>query len=447
MHSQGLMRLASRLAGPEDAEDLVQSTYLRAMEHDGSVRARPAWLRQVLVNEQRMHFRSRQRRHAREADVVERGGVDVEEVVHCLEVARIVGTLVDELDEEVRSVVRERYFDGDTAAAIARRHEIPAGTVRWRLKTGLDEMRQRLDAHYGGRRALWAGGFVPLGQPPTLLPGVASQRTAAASQTAAAGKATSVMSVKLLVGIGLVAATAGSAAVLKERADESTEATPPSIEAVAVATPAAKVVAKAVAPPPAATAPTDHVVSEQNHAKILAEHAIAGLPTENTWVSADDDATPPNCEEGECLHACEGEACMTGLASEIAAVMDGCKEFVGEEYPDLAMTAKVIGAPDVGTVVESVDLDHDGGASKAFAECVVEAMYTLELGDAVSDSEESMSVMVKSGARGIDFDSLDLDSFRLRSRADVEAAMGIQGDRDDDSAVDVDSRREARGPE
>ncbi|MBL8945603.1 MAG: RNA polymerase sigma factor, partial [Myxococcales bacterium] len=128
----GLLRLAWHLAGPTDAEDLVQATYVRALEHDVSVRSRPAWLRAVLRNEQWMALRARKRRDAREREVEPVHDAEVDHVVHQLELVRIVQQLVDALDDDVRLVVRERYFEGCTCAEIARVHGIPAGTVRWR---------------------------------------------------------------------------------------------------------------------------------------------------------------------------------------------------------------------------------------------------------------------------------------------------------------------------
>ena len=49
------------------------------------------------------------------------------------------------LDEPFRAVVMKRYLDGKTAAQIARALGVPAGTVRWRLKTGLERLRAALD--------------------------------------------------------------------------------------------------------------------------------------------------------------------------------------------------------------------------------------------------------------------------------------------------------------
>jgi DNA-directed RNA polymerase specialized sigma24 family protein len=52
--------------------------------------------------------------------------------------------LVDALDEPFRSTIRLRYFDGLSAAEIARRATLPEGTVRWRAKEGLERLRRAL---------------------------------------------------------------------------------------------------------------------------------------------------------------------------------------------------------------------------------------------------------------------------------------------------------------
>src|SRR5207237_391563 len=63
--------------------------------------------------------------------------------------ARVLQQLADALvalDEPFRTTVIRRYLDGETAAQIAREQGVPAGTVRWRLHTGLARLRAALDA-------------------------------------------------------------------------------------------------------------------------------------------------------------------------------------------------------------------------------------------------------------------------------------------------------------
>ena len=61
-----------------------------------------------------------------------------------LERARVERTLTDlvlELEEPYRTTVLLRYREGLTAEAIAKQQGVPAGTVRRRLKTALDRLR------------------------------------------------------------------------------------------------------------------------------------------------------------------------------------------------------------------------------------------------------------------------------------------------------------------
>jgi len=145
----GLQALARSLVhGDADADDLLQETAIAALEHppheDRPVRP---WLVTVLLNRRRMDLRGRSRRKAREEAV---GGAPVEAVStpdaidRARTLERVASALVA-LDEPFRDVVIRRYLDGQSAADIARALGIPAGTVRWRLKTGLARLRVALD--------------------------------------------------------------------------------------------------------------------------------------------------------------------------------------------------------------------------------------------------------------------------------------------------------------
>src|SRR6185312_17482136 len=76
---------------------------------------------------------------------------------------RRLSVLVAELAEPFRTTVILRYFEGLSAADIARRQRVPEGTVRWRLKTGLDRLRAELDRDSGGDRARWCLLLAPIG--------------------------------------------------------------------------------------------------------------------------------------------------------------------------------------------------------------------------------------------------------------------------------------------
>ena len=70
---------------------------------------------------------------------------------------------LDNTDWKIIALLNE---DGRMASAeIARRAGIPEGTVRSRLKRGLDQLRERLDGTFGNRRA-WALSLPEARQPP-----------------------------------------------------------------------------------------------------------------------------------------------------------------------------------------------------------------------------------------------------------------------------------------
>lgn len=144
-----IRRLAHALLRGQDADDLAQDAWLVAAEHapaDG--RPLRPWLGRVLVNLARMRARARRRREARES----RSGELVPpaatpgDLVDRVEQQQLVASQVLALAEPYRATVLLRYFEGLTCAEIARRLDLPEGTVRRRLKVALDELRARIGA-------------------------------------------------------------------------------------------------------------------------------------------------------------------------------------------------------------------------------------------------------------------------------------------------------------
>ncbi|HUQ01810.1 MAG TPA: sigma-70 family RNA polymerase sigma factor [Kofleriaceae bacterium] len=158
----------SLVHGDPDAEDLVQDAALAALEHPPAT-DRPVrpWLATVLRNRWRMLYRGATRRAAREdVAVAERERDAAPQADDLLERARTLerlGAALVALEEPFRETVIRRYLDGESAAQIARALGVPAGTVRWRLKTGLDRLRVALDESSPRKRwqlALVAGAGV-----------------------------------------------------------------------------------------------------------------------------------------------------------------------------------------------------------------------------------------------------------------------------------------------
>jgi RNA polymerase sigma factor (sigma-70 family) len=159
-------RLALHLTRDEaQADDLAQEAFVVA--HQKPPRPdqplRP-WLGRVVKNLFRMQLRGEGRRHRREqvdADLLSsETAATTEEILHRVEAQRRLVELVQTLEEPLRTTLLLHYYEGLSSAEIARRLQIPAGTVRWRLKTGLDRLRSRLDDSYG-KRALWLAALAP----------------------------------------------------------------------------------------------------------------------------------------------------------------------------------------------------------------------------------------------------------------------------------------------
>ena len=165
-HDPWLRRLARRLARSRTrADDLVQDTYVTALRNaPPDVQLRP-WLRSVMQKLAWGQVRSDQRRIQREEgfsltapmltlpDVLPDHGVDRERLTDALE----------HLPEPFQSTIVQRFLQGRSCAEIARRDNIPAGTVRWRQARGLELLRAQLEPPRR-RFAIWALPFLGAGQ-------------------------------------------------------------------------------------------------------------------------------------------------------------------------------------------------------------------------------------------------------------------------------------------
>jgi RNA polymerase sigma-70 factor (ECF subfamily) len=151
VHGEALQRLA-RALDREDADDLVQDTWLRVLDRPAEAEDPRGWLRGVLRNVWRMDRRATRRRIERETWAsLPTPCVDGPDVALAQAECRAqIGARLEALPERLRSVVRQRYFEGLSAVAIAQRERIPAGTVRRRLKEALDRLRAEPPEHLRG---------------------------------------------------------------------------------------------------------------------------------------------------------------------------------------------------------------------------------------------------------------------------------------------------------
>lgn len=181
---QGWMRslALALLRDAQVADDVVQDAVLAALERPpkAGLPLRP-WLRTVVRNTARKRA---EREGLRRTDALDpefaSKAPSAAELNARAELQELVVGLVRELDEPYRSTVLLRFFEGLEPTEIARRDRVPAGTVRWRLKVGLDTVRERLDARHRGDRTAWASALVPyLRHEPEAASGLAASTLSA----------------------------------------------------------------------------------------------------------------------------------------------------------------------------------------------------------------------------------------------------------------------------
>lgn len=181
-----LRRLALRLVDPGSAEDVVQDTWEAALKaRPESDRPLRPWLGTVMRNLVSNRARTRHRWDARAQRIAAADDAPLptpEDLLAQHQAQRLVAELVVELPEPYRSTVLLCYAQGLSPTEVARRQNIPAGTVRWRLKQGLDQLRTKLDGRYGNDRRAWTRALAPL---VGVAPSVSMVRVAALGAGAA----------------------------------------------------------------------------------------------------------------------------------------------------------------------------------------------------------------------------------------------------------------------
>jgi RNA polymerase sigma factor (sigma-70 family) len=153
---------------PDVAEEVRQDASIAVLRGPKPVPgAHRAWLATVVLNSLRLRLR-KSARLARADSAAASGGLleeaaSPESLVEHAQTRRIVAHAVFKLEEPFRSTILLRFYEGLTSVEIAQMKNVPAGTVRWRLKVGLDRLRASLDTRDGGDRKRWGLLVAPFG--------------------------------------------------------------------------------------------------------------------------------------------------------------------------------------------------------------------------------------------------------------------------------------------
>lgn len=147
-HAPLAFNLAARiLRDKAEAEEVVQELFVRiwqnAAQFDPARGEVKVWLvqmaRSMAIDRLRSHTSRSKREEGYAAETVERNPSTSEN-----EQGRLVKQALFELPEDERNILTAAYFEGYTQAELAERFGLPLGTVKSKVRQGMQKMRKRL---------------------------------------------------------------------------------------------------------------------------------------------------------------------------------------------------------------------------------------------------------------------------------------------------------------
>lgn len=137
-------------AAEEVLQDLFLQLWREAQRFDSSRGSLPAWLMVIARNRGISRLRGRNRRALVETSEDLAAGYapwldNVEQEAARAEIVGKVRAAMREMPREQRQVVELAYFEGMTQTEIAAHTETPLGTVKTRMRTAIQSLRQLFD--------------------------------------------------------------------------------------------------------------------------------------------------------------------------------------------------------------------------------------------------------------------------------------------------------------
>jgi len=145
-----LMRvLNDRQAAEEVLQDLFLQLWRNAGQFDASRGSLPAWLIVIGRNRAISRLRGRRDREVLEEEEGDFAGTfaspqNIEDEAARNQMARTVSAAIEKLPAEQRQAVELAYFEGMTQSEIAAKTGAPLGTVKTRVRTAMQTLRQIL---------------------------------------------------------------------------------------------------------------------------------------------------------------------------------------------------------------------------------------------------------------------------------------------------------------
>jgi RNA polymerase sigma-70 factor, ECF subfamily len=325
----------------DEADDLVQEALVAAWRRgpDSEESLRP-WLATVVRNLFRMRLRADARRERREQTVEgPTSAPDPDRELERLAVLKILLSEIEALPAEDRRILVRRFFAGEQAVDIGRELGVPAATIRSRLNRSLKRLRERLDARCSGRKTWCAAVLVG----PPALP--ATQASAATK----GGSMSMIVKGLLVVTTAAAAGVAGWAALgrLPGESPQMVEETGPRPTAIAA---------------PTATDAADPRREAWERRKREIRQVLPALPQPARTPARPNDA--------------------------LRAAFDACVRDLGATGSGaLTIDLTEIGAPDIGTIYESVEIVETTFPDAEVLTCLTESMLGW-VGEAPTESFE-----------------------------------------------------------
>jgi len=153
-HSRSIYRLAYRMTGkPEDAEDVVQETFVRAYRQLGRFEARSnfaTWLYRIGFNCAIDYMRSRPHRESTEApDTLEQmsghtSGPSMDDLVYAGEIGTRVQDALNGLSEQERAAFLMRHYHGCSIEEICGALDLKSNAAKHSIFRAVKKMRAAL---------------------------------------------------------------------------------------------------------------------------------------------------------------------------------------------------------------------------------------------------------------------------------------------------------------
>jgi RNA polymerase sigma-70 factor (ECF subfamily) len=151
-HGGAVFGLARRvLNNATEAEDVAQEVFLRLWNEPDRFDPARGTLRSYLLTQSHARavdavrsLNSRRARENNDAFKTARSAYDMQHEVWDLSIAHHVARALDDLPQEEREAIALAYFEGHTYVQVARILNQPEGTVKSRIRNGMQRMRSAL---------------------------------------------------------------------------------------------------------------------------------------------------------------------------------------------------------------------------------------------------------------------------------------------------------------